>query len=63
MPDKKYILSKEAADKKLRRMALEICERNAAENELLLIGIKENGIAVAEKIRAYIKDTFTGKVK
>ena len=62
MPDKKYILSKEVADKKLRRMALEICERNAGESELLLLGIKENGIAVAEKISAYIKDTFTGKV-
>ena len=62
MPDKKYILSKEVAGKKLRRMALEICERNYNESELLLIGIKESGMALAEKISAYIKDTFSGKV-
>ena len=63
MTDKrKYILTKEVADKKLRRMALEICERNYDEKELLLIGIKENGIAVAEKICSYIKDIFRGKV-
>lgn len=59
---KKYILTKEAADKKLRRMALEICERNYNEAELLLIGIKENGIVVAEKISNYLKDSFAGKV-
>ncbi len=59
---KKYILTKEAADKKLRRMALEICERNYNQAELLLIGIKENGIVVAEKISNYLKDRFTGKV-
>jgi pyrimidine operon attenuation protein / uracil phosphoribosyltransferase len=62
MPDKKYILTKEIAQKKLRRMALEICERNYNESELLLIGIKENGIAVAEKIGSYIKETFKGNV-
>ena len=43
-------------------MALEICERNATEKELLLIGIKENGIAVAEKISSYIKKVFTGSI-
>lgn len=59
---KKYILTKEAADKKIRRMALEICERNYNETELLLIGIKENGIVVAEKISTYIKEGFSGKV-
>ena len=59
---KKYILTKEIADKKIRRMALEITERNYNESELLLIGIKENGIVVAEKIAGYIKDSFKGKV-
>ena len=62
MPDKKYILTKEIAEKKLRRMALEICERNYNESELLLIGIKENGITVAEKIGNYIGGIFKGKV-
>lgn len=62
MPDKKYILTKEIAEKKLRRMALEICERNYNESELLLIGIKEQGIVVAEKIAASLKNIFKGKV-
>lgn len=60
--NKKYILTKEIADKKLRRMALEICERNQGENELLLIGIKGSGMVVAEKISQYIKDIFTGNI-
>jgi pyrimidine operon attenuation protein / uracil phosphoribosyltransferase len=59
---KNYILTKEIADKKLRRMALEICERNANEKELLLVGIKDNGIAVAEKISNYIKAVFNGTI-
>ncbi len=62
MPDKKYILTKDIAEKKLCRMALEICERNYTESELLLIGIKENGITVAEKIGSYIKESFKGKI-
>jgi len=62
MPDKKYILTKEIAEKKLRRMALEICERNYSESELLLIGIKEQGICIADKISEYLKDIFKGTV-
>lgn len=60
--NKKYILTKEIADKKLRRMALEICERNHSENELLLIGIKGSGMVVAEKISQYLKTIFPGQV-
>jgi len=60
--NKKYILTKEIAEKKLRRMALEICERNQGESELLLMGIKGSGMVVAEKISQYIKNSFTGTV-
>jgi pyrimidine operon attenuation protein / uracil phosphoribosyltransferase len=59
---KKYILTKEIADKKLRRMALEICERNYNENELMLIGVKGSGMVVAEKIGHHLKNIFTGKI-
>lgn len=58
----KYILSKEAAEKKLRRMALEVTERNYGEQQLVLVGIKENGCIIAEKIAAYLKDIFAGKI-
>ena len=61
--NKKYILTKEIAEKKLRRMALEICERNYNETELLIIGIKGSGMVVAEKIGAYLKETFKGSVQ
>lgn len=60
--DKKYILSKEIAENKLRRMALEIYERNYTETELLLVGIKGSGMVVAEKISLFIKKSFPGKV-
>lgn len=60
--EKKIILSKEVAEKKLRRLALEICERNYREPELVLIGIKDSGMVLAEKICAYLKETFAGNL-
>jgi len=63
MSNKKYILSKEAAEKKLRRMALEVTERNYDEQELVLIGIKDKGLIIAQKIAAYLKETFKGKIE
>lgn len=59
---KKYILSKEIANKKLRRMALEVVEQNYDEPQLVLVGVKENGIVIAGKIAAYLADTFKGEV-
>lgn len=49
------ILSKESAQEKLHRMALEIAE-NIGEGEggLILIGIEKNGVAIAEKIKAFL---------
>ena len=58
----KYILSKEAAEKKLMRMALEVAERNYGEQELVLVGIKESGSLIAEKIAAHLKEIFSGEV-
>jgi pyrimidine operon attenuation protein/uracil phosphoribosyltransferase len=63
MSNKKYILSKEAAEKKLRRMALEVTEQNYNEQELVLIGIKDNGLVIAQKIASYLKETFKGKIE
>jgi pyrimidine operon attenuation protein/uracil phosphoribosyltransferase len=63
MSTKKYILSKEIAAKKLRRMALEVVENNYDEQQLVLIGIKDNGLVIANKIAAYIKEIFKGTVE
>lgn len=57
------VLNKNTADKKLRRMALEVAERNHDNNELILIGIKENGIFIAQKMATYLKEIFHGEIK
>jgi len=62
MSDKKYILNAAVAEKKLRRMALEIVERNYNEPQLILIGIKDHGTVIADKIKDYLKPHFKGEV-
>ena len=57
------ILDKQTADKKLRRMALEVAEKNFGVDELILIGIKQNGIFIAKKIEEYLKEVFKGGIK
>ena len=56
------ILDKITADKKLRRMSLEVAERNNDIKEIILIGIKENGIFIAKKIREYLQPVFAGDI-
>ena len=53
---KKYILDGKVAEKKLRRMALEILENNAEEKEIILAGIRESGSVVAACIRKMIAE-------
>jgi pyrimidine operon attenuation protein / uracil phosphoribosyltransferase len=55
--EKKYILDQQSADKKLRRMALEIVENNYGEREIILAGIKEKGFIVARCIRDILQET------
>lgn len=57
------ILNKETANKKLKRMALEVAEKNFDKNEIVLIGIKDSGIFIAQKIAGYLKEVFTGNVE
>ncbi|MEO6668488.1 MAG: phosphoribosyltransferase family protein [Ferruginibacter sp.] len=56
------ILDKATADKKLRRMSLEVAERNHETSEIILVGIKENGIIIAKKIKEYLQDVFSGNI-
>jgi len=62
MEQRKQILTAEVANRKLRRMALQVVEQNYNATQLVLIGIKAHGTAIAEKIRHYLKDVFTGEV-
>jgi pyrimidine operon attenuation protein/uracil phosphoribosyltransferase len=62
MGNKKQIMTAEVADRKLRRMALQVTEQNYNASQLVLIGIKANGTVIAEKIQHYLKEAFTGEV-
>lgn len=56
MAERKQILSLEAAQQKITRMALEIVEDAlAGENQIILVGLKERGWAIANKISTEIK--------
>ena len=43
-------------------MALEMVERNYDEPQLVLIGIKDNGIVIANKLANHLKEVFRGEV-
>ena len=60
--EKKYILSKEIAGNKLRRIALELVEQNYNEPQLILVGIKEKGIVIANIIATFLKESFKGEI-
>src|SRR3954462_7580215 len=62
MPLKNYILTKEVVQKKLQRMAYEIIERNPGEDHIILAGIKDNGLVIAEKMAKLLQPIFRGQL-
>ncbi len=59
---KNYILTKEVAEKKMQRMALEVAEQlNDDDNPIVLIGIKESGMVIAEKIHQLLLPLLADK--
>lgn len=51
----KNILSKETAAQKIQRLALEVAENLSGDNApLIIVGIKEHGIVIAEKINSLL---------
>ena len=64
MAEKNYILNKEAADQKLHRMALELAEElNGDTDPVVIIGIRNSGTVVAEKIGHLLKNYVSNEVK
>jgi len=63
MPDRKYILDKEVAAKKMHRMAYEILENNIDESKLILAGIRENGCVVAKSIQKILSEICSIKTE
>ncbi len=56
MPEKNKLLTKEIAKEKLHRLALEIAENLEDDaTSLILIGIKKNGLAIAQSIRVFLE--------
>lgn len=49
--NKKYILGKEVAARKLQRMAYEILENNIDEEKIIFAGIADNGVVIAKNIQ------------
>ena len=62
MAAKNYILDQSVAEKKLRRMALEILENNADEKELIIAGIEESGSVLARNIQELLGE-FAPEIK
>lgn len=60
---KKYILSKEVVEKKLRRMAYEILENNIDEKEIILAGVRESGSVVARVIQKMLGEISSIKTE
>jgi len=56
MAEKKYILDKNIAARKMQRMAYEILENNLDEKSLILAGIRESGSVVAKNIQKILSD-------
>ena len=54
--EKKYILDRAVAAKKLKRMAYEILEHNTDEDYIVLAGIRESGSVVARSIQHLLSE-------
>ncbi len=58
-----YILTKEIAYNKMQRMAYEIIEKNFGEKEIIIAGIKQNGLIIANILYDYLKNIYKGELK
>lgn len=60
MSGKKWILNKAEAALKMKRLALEVAEELIENNlEIVIVGIKKNGVAIAEQIAELLKQYIT----
>ncbi|HRN58425.1 MAG TPA: phosphoribosyltransferase family protein [Agriterribacter sp.] len=60
---KNYILTKEKIDRILTRIAFEIAERNTGEDRIVLAGVRENGLVIAQKLQQLLKGIFRGQIE
>jgi pyrimidine operon attenuation protein / uracil phosphoribosyltransferase len=62
MASDNFILTADIARKKLQRIAFEIVEKNIGEKEIILAGIKDSGLIIANIIKELLEDVFKGKI-
>ena len=64
MAEKNYILNREGATQKLHRMALELAEHlSGDESPVVIIGIRNSGTVIAEKIGTLLKEYVSNNIK
>lgn len=64
MPEKKYILNKEEVVQKIHRMSLELAENlSGNEDPVLLLGIRNGGITMAEKVGALLRQYIANPIQ
>ena len=62
-PNKKYVLNREVAAKKLQRMAYEVLENNIDEDKIIFAGIRDNGLVIARCIQQILSDICSLKTE
>ena len=64
MGNRNYILTKDAAARKLHRMALELAEQlNGDESPVVILGIRNSGMVIADKIAEHLKKYIANKIQ
>ncbi len=64
MAERNYVLTREVALEKLHRMALQIAEDiSEEETPLVLIGIRQSGMVIAQQISAFLQQYIKAEVK
>lgn len=56
METKNVILTQDVIEKKIKRIAYEIYEHNSDEQEIIIAGIWDRGMILAEKIAAFLQE-------
>lgn len=56
------ILTASTAQRKLRRLALEIAEDNSEAPEIIFVGIREHGLIIARTVARYLGEVYTGVI-
>jgi pyrimidine operon attenuation protein/uracil phosphoribosyltransferase len=63
MSNRNYILTQSAVEQKLNRMVLELAENLSGHSApLIIIGIRKNGLVIAEKTGALLKNYITNPI-